>query len=89
MARPSAHEQRRLEPGHIERLLPAGPNLAVIDLFHGAGDVGVGATIHDFQSAYRVVMVLVFETPAAGARLLAELKAAAQDSGAAPGGPLH
>ena len=89
MARHSPPGQRHLDPGHIERLLPAGPNLAVIDLFHGAGNVSVGATIHDFHGEYRVVMVLVFETPAAGARLLAELKSAAQDSGAAPGGPLH
>lgn len=89
MASPSAPGQRHLEPGHIERLLPAGPNLAVIDLFHGAGNVSVGATIHDFHGDFRVVMVLVFETPGAGARLLAELKAAAQDSRVVPGEPLR
>jgi hypothetical protein len=88
MARHAAPGQRHLDPGNIERLMPAGPNLAVIDLFHGVGNVGVGATIHDFQDDYRVVMVLVFETPAAGARLLAELKVSSQDSGGTPGGPL-
>lgn len=62
---------RDLDPCDIERVIPAGPARAVLDLFMGSGPVGIGTLIQDLHDLYRVDMVLVRETVSNGARVLA------------------
>ena len=60
-----------IELVNIERVIPAGPGRAVLDLFLGSGPVGIGTLIRDLHDLYRVDMVLVRETVSNGARVLA------------------
>ena len=55
----------------IERVIPAGPGRAVLDLFLGSGPVVISTLIRDLHDLYRVDMVLVRETVNSGARVLA------------------
>lgn len=57
-------------PEWIERVIPTGPDRAVIDLFRGVGTPGTGRLIQDFDQTYRVEMVLISETPCSGGRVL-------------------
>jgi len=68
-----SEEERPLSPEWIERVIPAGPGRAVVDLFRGAGTLRPGQVIHDFDQMYRVDMVLVRETPGSGGRVLTTL----------------
>ncbi|ULH17139.1 hypothetical protein MF271_18585 (plasmid) [Deinococcus sp. KNUC1210] len=56
---------------HIERVIPAGRERVVIDLFRGAGPLSCGLLIHDFEQTYRIERILVCETPYCGARVAA------------------
>ena len=60
-----------IDPCDIERVIPAGPGRAVLDLFPGSGPVEIGTLIRDLHDLYRVDMVLVRETVSSGARVLA------------------
>ena len=57
---------RRLGADSIERVVPAGKDRVVIDLFQGAGPLPCGTLIHDFEETYRVERMLVCETPDTG-----------------------
>jgi hypothetical protein len=65
------HQAPFIGPDQIERVIDAGRQRVVIDLFQGAGPVRVGTLIHDFEQRYRVELVLVGETLYGGARVLA------------------
>jgi hypothetical protein len=67
------HQLSSLGPDEIERVIDAGRQRVVIDLFPGAGPVQVGTVIHDFEQRYRVELLLVGETLYGGARVLASL----------------
>ncbi|WP_189091694.1 hypothetical protein [Deinococcus ruber] len=62
---------RALGADHIERVVPAGRERVVIDLFRGAGVLSCGLLIHDFEQTYRIDRILVRETPYCGARVAA------------------
>lgn len=66
-------EERPISPEWIERVIPAGPGRAVVDLFQGAGTLRPGQVIYDFGQKYRVEMVLARETPYSGGRVLTTL----------------
>jgi len=64
---------RDIDSCDIERVIPAGPGRAVLDLFPGSGPVGISTLIRDLHDLYRVDMVLVRETVRSGARVLATM----------------